>query len=126
MSRQFRLVWEELTHHNAYLPQKVDEVSHPEIFLPWTNVTSTGFLMAEVLKFHRRYQKKSAKRTEEQIHEGEQDESEGEEEDLDMVKEDVSKEITRKLGLLRTSVSLKWNLTGISLVVLQLLKSQEL
>lgn len=120
------MVWEELTHHNAYLPQKVDKLSHPEIFLPWTNVTSTGFLMAEVLKFHRRSQKKSAKKTEDQRHESENDESEGEEEDLDMIKEDIAKEITRKLGLFRTSVSLKWNLTGISLLVLQLLKSQEL
>jgi hypothetical protein len=126
--KQFGVIWEELTRQNAHLPQGVDEVRHPEIFLPWTNVTSTGFLMAEILKFHRRGHQKLTKRTEDGVGDGEdREESEGEEEeDLEMIKEDVAKEITRKLDLFRTSASLKWNLTGISLLVLQFFKSQEL
>jgi hypothetical protein len=57
--------------------------------------------------------------------EGEGDEEE-DEEDPEAIKDMVTKLIAKKWNLSRTSVSLRWNLTAISIFVLHCLKAGDL
>jgi hypothetical protein len=57
--------------------------------------------------------------------EGEGDEEE-DEEDPEAIKDMVTKLIAKKWNLSRTSVSLRWNLTAISIFVLHSLKAGDL
>lgn len=81
--------------------------------------------MAEIINHHRR---EITLRDKKMVVAQDQNENEDEslEDDLQTIKESRAREITRKFQLHRTSVSLRWSLSGISLLLLSHLKSNEL
>lgn len=119
--KQFRETIAELsTLHPSY--PDIEQRSYPEIFLPWTSITSTGYFMAEVLNHHRRMSKfvKRKRSDDEDV------EEEIDEDDVETIKESIAREITKKFRLHRTSASLKWSLGAISVLILQYFKTKEL
>ncbi len=95
------------------------QTRRPDLFVPWNSLTSTGTFIAELLKYHKRNHEESRESREEDEY-GET----VEEDDPELIKEQILKEVTKRFRLRRSSVSLQWNLSSIALLLLTLWKSE--
>lgn len=128
-------IWNDLHKYqlSTIIGNNFNKINLGEIFIPWNNINSTGFLMAELIKYYKRQHPQNIKKNNlkvdneqnEENNEEDNEEDEEEEEDIETIKEEVMLLIKKKIKLLRTTLSLKWSLTGIAIIALMLFKQNQ-